>query len=76
MFDVTVPEWFGSAPCVGEDDLFFSSHPSKRRMAVAICENECEFKSECLDFAVSSKMSVGVWGGKTGPDLVRILEST
>jgi len=75
MFNVKVPEWYGSAPCVGEADLFFSSHPSKRRMAVAICDNECAFKSECLNFAVDSKINVGVWGGKTGPDLVRILES-
>lgn len=69
------PEWYGDAPCLGNDNLFFSSHPSKRRMAVSVCESKCSFKQECLGFAVKHGVSIGVWGGKTGPDLARILES-
>lgn len=74
MFNVNAPYWFDEAPCVGEDELFFSAHPSKRRMAVAMCENVCEHTEECLKFALENEQTVGVWGGKTGPDLVRLSE--
>jgi hypothetical protein len=74
MFNVSAPSWFQDAPCVGEDKLFFSAHPSKRRMAVSMCNNVCQHTEECLKFALDSGQTVGVWGGKTGPDLVRLSE--
>lgn len=73
MFDVSCPDWFEDAPCVGKDRLFFSAHPSNRRMAVAICNDECPNTEKCLEYAVSNNLSIGVWGGKTGPELIRIL---
>ncbi len=74
MFNVSAPSWFQSTPCIGEDQLFFSAHPSKRRMAVAICNNICQHKEECLKFALDNRQTLGVWGGKTGPDLIRLAE--
>ena len=64
MFDLNTPEWFAKAPCIGEDRLFFSAHPSKRRMAVAKCTEECGNTEKCLQFALDNKMTQGVWGGK------------
>lgn len=75
MFDLNTPEWFAKAPCIGEDRLFFSAHPSKRRMAVAKCTEECDNTEKCLQFALDNKMTQGVWGGKTGPELSRLLEA-
>jgi hypothetical protein len=43
-------------------------------MAVSMCNNVCQHTEECLKFALDSGQTVGVWGGKTGPDLVRLSE--
>ena len=75
MLDLQTPEWFGEAPCVGEDRMFFSAHPSQRRLAVAKCTQECRHSAECLQFALDNKITQGVWGGKTGPELSRLLEA-
>ena len=74
MLNKNCPSWFASAPCVGKDRLFFSAHPAKRKIAVSICNADCSFKQLCLDFAVDNNMTIGVWGGKTGPELTRIIE--
>jgi len=76
MFNVDAPVWFQDAPCVGEDRLFFSSKPSRRKMAISICNNICTHREDCLQFALRNGVTVGVWGGNTGPDLVRLLEGS
>tara|TARA_B100000902_G_scaffold154129_3_gene150634 strand:- start:17178 stop:17411 length:234 start_codon:yes stop_codon:yes gene_type:complete len=67
------PEWFKEAPCAGQDRLFFSSHPSDRKEAVKICTTDCENTENCLKFALESELILGVWGGKTGPEISREL---
>jgi hypothetical protein len=39
-----------------------------------VCNSECSNRSECLKFAVSEGITIGVWGGKTGPELARLVE--
>jgi hypothetical protein len=74
MFSVKSPYWFKNSPCSGQDRLFFSSKSSNRRLAVKVCNSECDNRSECLKFAVSEGITIGVWGGKTGPELARLVE--
>lgn len=74
MFSLKSPSWFKDSPCSGQDRLFFSSKPSNRRLAVKVCNSECSNRSECLKFAVSEGITIGVWGGKTGPELARLVE--
>jgi hypothetical protein len=68
------PKWFKEAPCAGQDRLFFSSHPKDRKEAVEICQLKCDHKTECLRFALESELVLGVWGGKTGPEISRELD--
>jgi len=74
MFSVKSPYWFKNSPCSGQDRLFFSSKSSNRRLAVKVCNSECDNRPECLKFAVSEGITIGVWGGKTGPELARLVE--
>lgn len=74
MISISCPAWFDTAPCRGKDKIFFSSKPSMRKKALDICNSECSNSDECLDFAVSQNITIGVWGGKTGPELRRMVE--
>lgn len=76
MLQINCPSWFKDAPCVGKDELFFSTAPSKRKQAASICNNLCKNKDECRTMAVESNLTIGVWGGLTGPELTRFIEST
>lgn len=72
MFTISCPSWFKDAPCSGMDSTFFSSRRSSRNRAVSVC-NKCPNRKECLDHAISNNITIGVWGGKTGPELSRIV---
>ncbi|MGP4048945.1 WhiB family transcriptional regulator [Streptomyces sp. 2A115] len=74
-------EWLRSAACVGEDpELFFpvgTTGPALRDIAAAkrICAR-CPVAAPCLDWALDTGQTSGVWGG-TGEEeraaLLRIL---
>jgi WhiB family redox-sensing transcriptional regulator len=52
--------WRKRARCIGTDpNTFFSEDPFP---ALEICE-DCEVKTECLEFALQYKIDFGVWGG-------------
>lgn len=52
---------FDDAPCMGLTRLFFST-TNMVEDAKVICDT-CNYKRECLEFALSTKQSDGVWGG-------------
>ena len=74
MIRLSSPEWFKDAPCRGDDRTFFSGKPSKRKSAIAVCSG-CSSVEKCLDFAIENNITIGVWGGKTGPELDRLVNS-
>jgi len=61
-------EWLRHAACVGEDpELFFpvgTEGPALREIAAAkrVCAR-CPVAPECLDWALRSGQTSGVWGG-------------
>jgi WhiB family redox-sensing transcriptional regulator len=61
-------EWLRSAACVGEDpELFFpvgTTGPALRDVAAAkrVCAR-CRVTADCLDYALDSGQTSGVWGG-------------
>jgi len=61
-------EWLRHAACVGEDpELFFpvgTEGPALREIAAAkrVCAR-CRVAPECLDWALRSGQTSGVWGG-------------
>ncbi|UIX29471.1 WhiB family transcriptional regulator [Streptomyces sp. GQFP] len=65
-------EWLRQAACAGEDpELFFpvgTAGPALRDIATAkrVCAR-CPVAAQCLDWALRSGQTSGVWGG-TGED--------
>jgi WhiB family redox-sensing transcriptional regulator len=67
-------DWMGKAACkdmIG-DEIFYPSPGAEAKevrlrreaQAKAICA-QCNVANECLDFAVSTRQSDGIWGGTT-----------
>lgn len=61
-------EWMAEALCreIG-DEPFFSTDPGLTRRAKRIC-NLCPVKAECLQYALSDRTLIGVFGGTTEKD--------
>lgn len=57
--------WAEQALCRGRDpEAFFGRNLTEARDAIRTCER-CQVKQECLDYAVSEGIEIGVWGGLT-----------
>ncbi|VAV96633.1 hypothetical protein MNBD_ACTINO02-3239 [hydrothermal vent metagenome] len=69
-----IETWRHMASCNGADlDLFFPAgeDDSLTGPALRVCA-ECPVQQECLDYAVETNQTEGVWGGMTGPDRRRL----
>jgi WhiB family transcriptional regulator, redox-sensing transcriptional regulator len=63
---VAAPEpWAKFGACRGVDtNLFFPTRGNDATQAKAVCMN-CPVVDECLDYALRTHQTVGVWGGKS-----------
>ncbi|MEU1595363.1 WhiB family transcriptional regulator [Streptomyces sp. NPDC005708] len=74
-------EWLRHAACVGEDpELFFpvgSTGPYLVETAAAkrVCRR-CPVMAECLDWALRTGQTAGVWGGTDEKERARLLRTT
>lgn len=60
-----VEDWAGLARCRGMDpDVFFGRNLTEARTAIRTCDR-CEVREQCLEYAVSEGIDIGVWGGLT-----------
>ena len=67
-------EWRQDAACAGADtDIFFSNSEDDELNAEAksICA-ACPVADLCLQYALSTNQTEGVWGGMTGPERRRL----
>jgi WhiB family redox-sensing transcriptional regulator len=66
--------WRDLALCAGypDRDAWFPDHPDDKAKAIAICR-VCPVRAECLDFAIATGQSDGIWGGMTTYQRRRIL---
>ncbi|MEV6028378.1 WhiB family transcriptional regulator [Streptomyces sp. NPDC052036] len=73
-------EWLRHAACLGEDpDLFFpvgSTGPALEETAAAkrVCRR-CPVIGECLDWALRSGQTAGVWGGTGEQERAELLRT-
>ncbi|GAA2305268.1 WhiB family transcriptional regulator [Streptomyces kunmingensis] len=73
-------EWLERAACVGEDpELFFpvgSTGPALLDVheAKAVCER-CPVMSECLEYALRTGQTTGVWGGTSETERTPMLRA-
>ena len=66
--------WREDAACSGSDtDLFFPTGEDEALAAPAkaICA-ACPVQAQCLQYAIATNQTEGVWGGLTGPERRRL----
>jgi WhiB family redox-sensing transcriptional regulator len=69
-------DWRATGACLGADpDLFFpiavgEAARAQVERALRICDR-CQVRQQCLDFAVRTGESHGIWGGTTPDDRLR-----
>lgn len=66
--------WRLRGACRGLDpEIFYpSSEEDDIHRAKAVCDN-CSVQQQCLEFALASRESEGIWGGATEKERRRIL---
>ena len=73
---VARPAWFDSAACHGQDPALW--HPDGRvpdatTRALRVCQS-CPVRVECLDHAISTGETIGIWGGTHAAQRQRIAD--
>jgi WhiB family redox-sensing transcriptional regulator len=64
--------WTGRAACLGCDpDLFYPSRGESCVEAKAVCQ-VCPVRTECLEFALATGETLGIWGGTSERERRRI----
>lgn len=70
----TAPFFDGSQPCAQTDpELFFPNNAAEGAINIRITRkicNSCEFKTPCLEYALSTPLTMGVWAGTTDHDRI------
>lgn len=58
-------EWRDDAACKGLDpNLFHTARGESTREGIAVCAG-CLVIEQCLEYAMSNNIKVGIWGGKS-----------
>jgi WhiB family redox-sensing transcriptional regulator len=72
-FAPTQTDWYDDAACRdAETDVFFPKSDADTEAAKAICA-ACPVREECLEFAIETRPSDGVWGGLTPIERHRLI---
>jgi WhiB family transcriptional regulator, redox-sensing transcriptional regulator len=73
-------DWRAAGACLTADpDLFFpvavsTAASPQVSLALRICDG-CRVKQQCLDFAMRTRESAGIWGGTTAEERIRVLRA-
>jgi WhiB family redox-sensing transcriptional regulator len=72
LIDTKVNEWVDLANCASTDpEAFFPSSTDGTKYAMLTCKN-CVVKKECLRFAMDDISLVGIWGGTTRTQRIKL----
>ena len=64
--------WTARAACRGVDtEIFFPTTSGEEAEALALCA-ECPVRTQCLEYALRSRETNGIWGGTTPEERRRI----
>lgn len=65
--------WQQDAACRDADpEMFFSNDDAQQEAAMAMCA-ACPVRTECLEHALSTRESYGIWGGTDEHDRKRLI---
>ena len=66
---LTPEPWMKDSLCIQEGgDIFFAEDPKGTAKAKEIC-GRCDVAAQCLVYALRTRQTEGVWGGKTSRQL-------
>ncbi len=69
----SLPDWIEGAACAGVDpDIFFSHDDLDRRAALELC-GRCPVRQPCLELALRTGETHGIWGGADEQERKRLL---
>lgn len=71
---VLTADWREQAACRNPEvdkRLFFSDSNVEKNQAIEVCDT-CPVKQECLDYALERPKEIGVWGGTTERQRMRL----
>lgn len=67
-FDFTSEDWMEQAACIGHNPAWWfwdeNTDRDTKHSAVAICKS-CPVRVACLDYALKTNSSYGIWGAMT-----------
>ena len=56
-------EWQANARCAEVDpEIFFPERGGSSKAARSVC-NDCNVRTQCLEYALNNKEQFGIWGG-------------
>jgi WhiB family redox-sensing transcriptional regulator len=65
--------WQNDAACKDADaEMFFSNDEADREAALALC-SACPVRMECLEHAIATRESYGIWGGTDEHERKRLI---
>ena len=73
-----IPDWYDEAQCQGtSQQIFFpqKNSPQLESIAKSICA-ACAVTEQCLEYALLTRQTEGIWGGKTAKERRRIRRQT
>lgn len=62
IYDFNDQPWRKEAACVGSSHLFFTERGTPLDRAVTMCM-ECPVRIDCIEYAIETRPSYGLWGG-------------
>lgn len=71
LYDFNDQPWRKEALCKGADPLFFTVRGTPLDKAVTLCMG-CPVRIDCIEYAVDTRPSYGLWGGLGAKPLQRI----
>lgn len=76
QLDIEERPWASFGSCRDANpDLFFSSDDRSAREAIRICRG-CPVASECLAWALDTRVRYGIWGGLTERQRRRVIRQS
>lgn len=67
------PAWMGDALCAQTDpEIFFPDKGGSTRAGKRVC-GVCPVRDECLEYAITADVRVGLWGGLSAGERLRLV---